>query len=102
MQLLYALEKYPTDLVYTLNTEGIEAFDFHKVDEVLARGDDAAEKFAPELIKIITEKTCRALSPIYFYTSSEQRIGFLRLDKARFISALIRMSALHKLTIRFI
>ena len=35
----------------TTNTEGIEAFDFVKIDEVIRRGDHSADAYATELLQ---------------------------------------------------
>lgn len=50
-----ALAEYPVDIVHTVDTNGIEAFDFHRMDEALALGDKAASKLEPLLIESLNK-----------------------------------------------
>ncbi|MFT7560386.1 MAG: NTE family protein [Flavobacteriales bacterium] len=47
------LEQCPPDLVFRVDTDGLEAFDFHKIDAVLQRGDEAAAAFEEKLIRLL-------------------------------------------------
>jgi len=51
-----ALEQCPVDILHTIDTNGIEAFDFHKIDDVLALGDEAAMALEPRLLKALKTK----------------------------------------------
>jgi len=51
-----ALEQCPVDILHTIDTNGIEAFDFHKIDDVLTLGDDAAIALEPRLLKALKTK----------------------------------------------
>lgn len=51
-----ALERYPADFIHHCASEGVEAFDFHKIGEVLQRGDEAALANEARLLKAIEDK----------------------------------------------
>ncbi len=44
-----ALAQFPADILVQVDSNGIDAFDFLKIEEALARGDIAAAKALPEL-----------------------------------------------------
>ena len=48
------LTEFPADIMFQPNTDGIEAFDFHKINRVLKIAEEAAEKIMPDLKNILS------------------------------------------------
>lgn len=48
-----SLEKFPADYLHQIDSEGVEAFDFHKINSILKRGNDAASDAENQLLKAI-------------------------------------------------
>ena len=46
------IKKYPPDILFQPDTDGIDAFDFHKINHILERGENAVSLISQQLLEL--------------------------------------------------